>query len=254
MYKTFIMVKIIFLFIVLIFIAAIFAYLIFKYVPLKFKWLINLVLLLIALFLATKIYNSIYEPVRFNKEKVKRYQEVVERLKDIRDAERAYLEVTKDYTGSFDSLIRFIDTAKFVITQQRDSSFKVFDKLRGIDIEKDTVLIDTLGFVSVKDSLFKQDNRYKEMMWVPIPGKEKQVKFELKKGYLKRSNVKIPVFVARIDKSEILYDQDPDLLEQEKNIKSTKEINGPYIQVGSLDEVNDSGNWPKLYDIGDKES
>ena len=228
-----------------------FAFVVIKYVPLKFKWLINLILLIAALFLGYKIYNSIYDPVKFNQEKVKRYQKIVERLKDIRNAELAHREVSGDYTGSFDSLIRFIDTAQFVITQHRDSSYKYYDKAYGIEKFKDTVLIDTLGFASVKDSLFKNDERYKEIMWVPIPGKEKQVKFELKHGYLKRSNVKIPVFMARVDKSLILYDQNKDLVAQEKNIKSTKEINGPYVQVGSLDEVNDSGNWPKLYDIGD---
>ncbi len=242
----------IYIFVLAIF-AVIFAYIIIKFVPLKFKWLINLILLVASLYLGFKIYNSIYDPVKFNQEKVKRYQKIVERLKDIRNAELAHREVTGDYTGSFDSLIRFIDTAQFVITQQRDSSFKYFDKAYGIEKDKDTVLIDTLGFASVKDSLFKNDNRYKEMMWVPIPGKEKQVKFELKHGYLKRSNVKIPVFMARVDKAKVLYDQDKDLVAQEKNIKSTKEINGPYIQVGSLDEVNDSGNWPKLYDIGDEQ-
>jgi len=247
------MTQVILLILALIVVALIFAYIVVKYVPLKFKWVINLILLIAALFLGNKIYNSIYDPVKFNQEKVKRYQKVVDRLKDIRDSELAHIEVTGDYTGSFDSLVRFIDTAKFVITQQRDSSFKYFDKAYGIEKERDTVLIDTLGFVSVKDSLFKNDDRYKDMKWVPIPGKEKQVQFELKHGYLKRSNVKIPVFVARVDKAEVLYDQDPDLVAQEKNIKSTKEINGPYIQVGSLDEVNDSGNWPKLYDIGDKE-
>ena len=229
------------------------AYLIVNYVPLKFKWVVNAILLALALFLGYKIYNSIYAPVKFNKIKVERYQQVVNRLKDIRKAELAHREVTGDYTGTFDSLIKFIDTAQFVITQQRDSSYKYFDKAFGIEKEKDTVLIDTLGFASVKDSLFKGDNRYKEMMWVPIPGREKQVQFELKHGYLKRSNVKIPVFMARVDKAEILYDQDKDLVAQEKNIRSTKEINGPYIQVGSLEEVNDSGNWPKLYDIGDEE-
>jgi hypothetical protein len=237
---------------ILIIFAVAFAYVIVKYVPLKLKWLINLILLVVALFLGSKIYNSIYDPVKFNQEKVKRYQKIVEKLKDIRDAELAHREVTGDYTGSFDSLVSFIDTAQFVITQQRDSSFKYFDKAYGIEKERDTVLIDTLGFASVKDSLFKNDNRYKDMMWVPIPGKEKQIKFELKHGYLKRSNVKIPVFMARVDKALVLYDQDKDLVAQEKNIKSTKEINGPYIQVGSMDEVNDSGNWPKLYDIGDE--
>ncbi len=228
------------------------AYAIVKFVPYKMKWLINAILLLISLFLGYKIYQSVYNPVKFNQEKVKRYTKIVDRLKDIRNAELAHRDVTNDYTGQFDSLIKFIDTAKFVITQQRDSSYQVFDKRQGITIDKDTVLIDTLGFASVKDSLFKNDMRYKELMWVPIPGKEKQVKFELKHGYLKRSNVKIPVFMARVDKSKVLYDQDKDLVEQEKSIKSTKEINGPYIQVGSLDEVNDSGNWPKLYDIGDE--
>ncbi len=228
------------------------AYAIVKYVPLQFKWIINISLLIIALFLGYKIYDSVYAPVKFNKEKVKRYKKIVEKLKDIRNAELAHREVNGDYTGSFDSLVKFIDTAKFVITQQRDSSYKYFDKAYGIEKNKDTVIIDTLGYASVKDSLFKNDSRYKDMMWVPIPGREKQVKFELKHGYLKRSNVKIPVFVARVDKSEVLYDQPKVLVAQEKNIKSTKEINGPYIQVGSLDEVNDSGNWPKLYDIGDK--
>ncbi len=231
--------------------AILLAYAVVKYIPLKIKWLINLTLILISLFLGYKIYNSIYEPVRFNTIKVKRYQKVVDHLKDIREAELAHREVTGDYTASFDSLVKFIDTAKFVITQQRDSSYKYFDKAYGIEKDKDTVIIDTLGFASVKDSLFKNDNRYKEMMWVPIPGREKQVKFELKKGYLRKSNVKLPVFVARVDKAEVLYDQPKDLVAQEKNIRSTKEINGPYIQVGSLDEVNDSGNWPKLYDIGD---
>jgi len=225
------------------------AYLITKYVPLKYKPIINLILLALALYFSYKIYNSIYEPVQFNKTKVERYKKVIAKLKDIRNAELAHREVTGDYTDNFDSLVSFIDTAKFVITQQRDSSYKYFDKARRIERERDTVIIDTLGFASVKDSLFKNDNRYKEMMWVPIPGKEKQVKFELKKGYLTKSNVKVPVFMARVDKALILYDQNPDLVAQEKNIKSTKEINGPYIQVGSLDEVTDSGNWPKLYDI-----
>ncbi len=239
--------------IVLLVIGFIAAYLVVKYVPLKLKPILNLILLALAFYFSYNIYNSIYEPVKFNKTKVQRYKKIIAKLKDIRNAELAHREVTGDYTANFDSLISFIDTAKFVITQQRDSSYKYFDKARGIERERDTVIVDTLGLASVKDSLFKNNNRYKEMMWVPIPGKEKQVKFELKKGYLTKSNVKVPVFMARIDKALVLYDQNPDLVAQEKNIKSTKEINGPYIQVGSLDEVTDSGNWPKLYDIKDEQ-
>jgi hypothetical protein len=221
-----------------------------KYLPLKARPFANLVLLLLALFFGYKIYESVNAPVRFNKIKVERYAKVVKKLKDIRNAELAHKEVTKSYTNSFDDLVKFIDTAKFVITQQRDSSFMFLDKVHGnIEVSKDTVLIDTLGYASVKDSLFKNDNRYKTMMWVPIPGKEKQVKFELKTGKVNKSNVDVEVFMARVDKALVLYDQNKDLISVEKNIKSTKEINGPYIQVGSIDDVNDSGNWPKLYDI-----
>ncbi len=215
--------------------------------------IINLLLIAAAIFLGFKIYESITAPVRFNKIKKQRYAKVIDRLKDIRDSEVAFRTVTGDYTASFDSLIQFIDTAEFPIVQQRDSVVKKFDKFRNIEVEEEIIVFDTLGYVPVKDSLFKNDTRYKEMMWVPIPGREKQVKFELRKGYVDKGDVKLPVFEARVHKKEILYDQPKDLVEQELNIISTEEVNGPYIKVGSLEEVTTSGNWPKLYDIKDKE-
>ena len=215
-------------------------------------YIINFILLLASVYLGYLIYNSVTAPVRFKEIKKQRYAKVISRLKDIRDSEVAYRTVTGGFTGSFDSLVQFIDTAKFTITQRRDSVIKVFDKFRGITDEKEIVIIDTLGFVPVKDSLFKGSDRYKEMKWVPIPGREHQVQFELKTGKLKKGKVYIPVFMARVHKKEILYDQPKDLVDEELQVKSTEEINGPYIQVGSLDDVTTSGNWPTVYDILDK--
>ncbi len=214
--------------------------------------ILNTLLLALALYLGYKIYDSITAPVTFNKIKKERYAKVIERLKDIRDSEIAMRSILGDYTASFDSLIQFVDTAKFAITQQRDSVYKEFNKFLNIWEEKETVVIDTLGFVSVKDSLFKGSNRYKEMMWVPIPGREHQVKFKLEKGYVKKGEIKMPVFKASVQKKDILYDQPEDLVAQELQVVSTEEINGPEIFVGSLDDVSTSGNWPKLYDIKDK--
>ncbi len=246
------MLQIIIYLVVIALVAAGFSYIMVKSFPLKAKLILNGVLLILALFLGYKIYNSIYDPVKFNKEKVVRYKKVVEKLKDIQKAEIAHKAVIGKYAGSFENLVKFIDTAQFVITQQRDSSYQEFDKNLKIDITKEVVVIDTLGFVPVKDSLFKNSDRYKDLKWVPVPGKEKQVAFEIEANDLVKSNVKIPVFRVRVDKKEVLYDQQPDLITLEKQIRSTKEINGEYIQIGSLDEVNDSGNWPKLYDIGDE--
>ena len=49
----------------------------------------------------------------------------------------------------------------------------------GVKTYKDIVIVDTLGFVSVKDSLFGFDNRYETMMYVPF-SKNDDTKFELK--------------------------------------------------------------------------
>ncbi len=210
---------------------------------------LNLLLFGLAVYFGYKIYDSITAPVTFNKIKKERYAKVIDRLKDIRDSEIAMRSITGDYTASFDSLIKFVDTAKFAITQQRDSVYKEFDNFTKIWQEKETVVIDTLGFVPVKDSLFKGSDRYKEMMWVPIPGREHQVKFKLEKGYVKKGELKMPVFKASVQKKDILYDQPKDLVAQELQIISTEEVNGPEIFVGSLEDVSTSGNWPKLYDI-----
>jgi len=238
------------IFIALVLLIAILAYLVAKgKLSPKVIPVLNLFLMALAGYLAYKIYDSITAPVKFNQIKKERYAKVIKRLKDIRDAEVAMRSITGDYTADFDSLIQFVDTARFPIIQQRDSVIKKFDRFRNIEVEEEIIIIDTLGFIPVKDSLFKNDDRYKEMMWVPIPGREKQVKFELRKGYIEKGDVKLPVFEARVAKREILYDQPEDLVAQEENVISTEEINGPYIVVGSLEEVTTSGNWPKVYDI-----
>ena len=41
---------------------------------------------------------------------------------------------------------------------------------------------------------------------------------------------------------------DKDLLTQELQVQSVDGVNGPDIKVGSLEDVNTSGNWPKIYD------
>ncbi|MFV0541113.1 MAG: hypothetical protein ACK5MZ_07735 [Aestuariibaculum sp.] len=222
-----------------------------KYVPSKIKPLLNILLWGLIIFLGYQTYKSIYTPIQFNKEKNKRYAEVIKKLIDIRDAELAYKQVNGKFTGSFDDLIKFIDTAKFTLTQRRDSSVlnPQLTRQYGVDMYDDIVVIDTLGFVPVKDSLFKKSDRYKTMMNVPVgePGK----KFELKANFLNQNNINIPVFEASVKKDIILFDQDPDLLVQENQVISVDGVNGDALKVGSLEEVKTNGNWPKNY--GDNE-
>jgi hypothetical protein len=139
-----------------------------KFLPQKMKPVLSIVLGLLSILFAYLIYQSITGPIRFKEVKEERFGEVINTLKDIRLSQEAHKSVTGKYAGDFKSLVKFVDTAKYTITQQRDTSFMVFRKDFGIDMPKDSVIIDTLGTRSVKDSLFKKDTRYKNMMNIPV--------------------------------------------------------------------------------------
>ncbi len=214
------------------------------------KLVIQLILWVVIIVLGYLLYNSISGPIEFNKVKEARYVKVINKLKDIKAAELAHQEITGSFTGSFDSLVRFIDTAQFAIVQRRDTSYpdvvknKAFGLTEGYFIEE--TILDTLGFTPVRDSLFGGTDRYKQMMKIPIEGVDAE--FELRAGKLNKSGTFYSVFEARAPKDIILGDLDKDLLAQEKQVVSVDGVNGAYIKVGSMDEVDTSGNWPKIYD------
>lgn len=220
-----------------------------KFIPSKFKPILILVLWVIIGFLGYQTFNSVYGPIQFNKEKEKRYKVVINSLKDIRDAQLAHKQVIGKFAGNFDALVKFIDTAQFTLTQRRDTSVLNVEKTKqfgGIEFFEDTVIIDTLGFASVKDSLFKGSDRYKTMMNVPVG--EAGAKFQLKSGYVEQNDIHIPVFEASVKKNVILHDLERDLLIQENQVVSVEGVNGDALKVGSLEEVTTKGNWPLLYD------
>ncbi|GAA4279053.1 hypothetical protein [Aquimarina mytili] len=213
------------------------------------KIVIQLVLWVVIGFLGYLVYNSVMGPVEFNKIKEARYAKAVENLRNIRTAQLAYKTVTGRFEKDPAKLIAFIDTAKFTLTQRRDSSFIRFNKILKIDEPRDTVVIDTLGYASVKDSLFKSNN-HKNMMKVPIEGVD--ANFELDAGYINKNDLRIAVFEVKVAKDVLLHDLDKDLLAQEKEVVSVDGVNGPFLSVGSMNEVKTSGNWPLTYGANDQ--
>ena len=210
------------------------------------KTILQIFLWLVCIGLGYMIYNSVNGPIEFKKVKQERFAQVIAKLKDIRDSQEAYKTVNGRYAKDFNSLVSFIDTANYTITQQRDSSYMEFDKTYGIDMLKEVKIIDTLGTVAVKDSLFKKDNRYKSMMNVPFaPSGEK---FEMKATIIEKGGYKAPVFEAKVNKDVVLHDQPKTLLAKENTQVNVDEVNGNAIKVGSLTEVSTSGNWPSIYD------
>ncbi len=210
------------------------------------KTIIQIVLWIVCIVLGYLIFRSVNAPIEFNKVRQDRFSAVIAKLKDIRNSQEAYKTVNRKYAKDFNSLIKFVDTGSYVITQQRDSSFMRFDKVYQIELQKDTVLIDTLGFVKVKDSLFKNDDRYKSMMEVPYA--QNGEKFAMDAGTVDKSGYRAPVFEAKVKKDVVLYDQPDDLRSKENSYNSVEEVNGNEIRVGSMTEVSTNGNWPPIYD------
>lgn len=201
---------------------------------------------ILCLFFSYKIYDSINGPINFNKVKENRYSQVIDRMKTIRKAQIAHRDVKGFYANNFDSLIKFVDEGIFTLIEKKDSSYLQYDRIYRIDMLREVVVIDTLGFVNVKDSLFKNDNDYKLMNKIPIDGVN--ASFEIDSDIIIKNNYRVPVFEVKISKNIILFDQDKDLLKQENETVSVDGVNGPDIILGSLVEVSTNGNWPTIFD------
>lgn len=217
------------------------------------KLLIQLVLWAIIIFLGFKLFNSVYEPTKFNQEKERRYAQVIDVLKDIRTAQLAHLQITGKFNSSFDSLTSFIDTAEFAITQRRDTVFPDVERNRAFGLHPITggyyledIIIDTLRFQSVKDSLFRDSDRYKSLDRVKVAGE--YVPISMDAGFIERGDRSIAVFEANAYKDDVLHGLSRDLIIQEKQTISVDGVNGTHIRVGSMTDVNTNGNWPKQYD------
>ena len=213
----------------------------------KYRKQITYVLFLFSAILVFAIYNSINAPIEFNMVKNERYLKVIDRLKDIRNAQVAFKSVNGIYSNDFEELVKFVDSAQFTIVQKRDSSYMQYDRVYRIDMLREVIVVDTLGYVSVKDSLFSNTDSYKSMASIPNDGIDE--KFKLKADIIDKNGYNVPVFEVRVSKDLILFDQNKDLITQEKQTVSVDGVNGPDIVLGSLSDVSTNGNWPTTFDF-----
>ena len=210
------------------------------------KLAIQAILWVLCAVFSYQIYDSINGPISFNKTKNERYAQVINRLKTIRKAQIAHKDVKGFYANNFDSLVSFVENGIFTLVEKRDSSYLEYDRTYRIDMLREVVVVDTLGFVPVLDSLFKNDNSYKIMSQVPVEGVDAE--FELKADIISKNGYRVPVFEVKVAKKIVLHDQNEDLLKQENETVSVDGVNGAEIILGSMTEVSTNGNWPTIFD------
>ena len=191
---------------------------------------IRIGLWILVIGLSYALYSAIMNPIRFNKEKNTRSADVIERLKDVRKAQIAFKEVNRYYASNFDELIPLIDTGLFTIVQRRDEELKFYNKIYREYQLKDTTYIDTLGFASIKDSIFGENYNTQNLRLIPhAQGTE----LELRAGKIKSGSLTVQVFEAKAPKEEYLKGLDEDLV---KNAAKD-------LLVGSMTSAKINGNW-----------
>lgn len=191
---------------------------------------IRLVLWVLVLGLGYALFNTIMNPIRFNKEKKDRSADVIERLKDVRKAQIAFKEVNRFYAQSFNELIPFVDSGKFTIVQRRDEELKYYNKVYREYQLKDTTYVDTLGYASIKDSIFGADYNLEKLRFIPHT---ENVELKLRAGKIKSGKLNVHVFEARAPKEEYLVGLNEDLV---KNASKD-------LVVGSMTSAKINGNW-----------
>ncbi len=114
------------------------------------------VFLVIALGLGYFLVNSIKTAIDEEKKIKESEAIIIEKLKLIRDAEKAYQAVYGVYTDNWDTLINFIEHGQFPITKRTEH---VIELAYGAD--SSVVTIDTIEIVPVKQYIFeKKHNVY----------------------------------------------------------------------------------------------
>lgn len=207
------------------------------------KKLIQILLALVIAALVFVVYLQISTPIRFEDEQKAREKVVIERLKDIRTAQRQFKSKYQRFTADFDTLINF------VLHEQIEGERKIYDeddsigmarlkKLRKKNVEKFTY--------SVKDSMFKHltPEQVAELRYIPFTNNQTQ--FLLDAGSLMtESKVVIPVveckapYIAFLD--TVAYRQE--IINLVDNCMNNLD-KYPGVKFGSMEGGNnEAGNW-----------
>ena len=153
---------------------------------------------------------------------------VIEKLQMIREGQIAFQSVQGRYTGNWDTLMSFLDTGSFYITERKENIITLAYGADSVSVQ-----IDTLGTVLVKDSVFtaaKWPNfDMQTLMFIPASDGKK---FAMWSDKIEKSGVMVDVVEVRSTHS----------VNPARNENNESNIKKP-LRFGSRTQVTTSGNW-----------
>ncbi len=209
------------------------------------RTVLQIIMAIAILFLGYLVVDSIMNPIRFNKAKNYREKITIDRMIQIREAQKAYKDIKLSYTGSFDTLISFLENDSFAITKAIGMIPETL--IDSVGIEKARVIALREGIIKrsitkvpVKDSLFGKNFPVDSLRYVPFT-KGKQ--FSMKSGeYVTPSKLTVKVVEVYVPYSILLKGLDPQLVVNYADERQ-KITNYPGLKFGSMNEGTLTGNW-----------
>ncbi len=190
------------------------------------KFLINLILMLLVLFLGFVLYKSVQEPISFKTEKTKRDKSVQSRLMQVRTAQEMFRGITGKYAHNFDTLSQVLKTEDFanviVMGDPDDPTGK-------------SVFYDTI-FVPAIDSVATIGFNIDSLRYIPYSGGKT---FDIQADTLTYQSTLVNVMEVKTLVSNYMGP----FAHVRYSKYDDKYDPGNYMKIGDMSKPNTSGNW-----------
>lgn len=189
------------------------------------KTIIHLLLFLVSLGLMYALYSTIKEPIQFKTQYSKRSEAVVDKLKDIRTAQKLYRTITDTFADNFADLENVLSTGRFQIIQVQGDRDAI-----GAQVTYDTI------YVAAKDSLAALHLDVKSLKTIPFTDNKQ---FEIYASKVDQQGITIPVVEVSAKWGDFMGEYgDPKYKKYDKKFSPTNRL-----KFGSRRKANLSGNW-----------
>ena len=190
--------------------------------------ILTIVFALISIGLGYGLYDSIFSRIALEERIQSVESRIISKLEMIREAQVAYQSVNGQYTSDWDKLLNFVDSGYLYLVSKREIVVPLDYGADSVWIE-----IDTLGSVSVRESIFNNANYpnfdFESLPYIPEGAGKK---FEMWADKIDKAGVKVDVV-------EVKNVVPVDPRRNEKNDLTTQKP----LRFGSRENVTLSGNW-----------
>ena len=195
------------------------------------KIAINLLLVALIVFLGFLLYANIKEPIEFKRIKTQREIAVVEKLKEVRQAQEHYRSITGIFSNNFDSLAYVLKTGQFmVINVQGDPDDPNFDISQ--------ITYDTAYFSAI-DSMNSLGINLDSLRYVPFA--PSGTTFDIQADTIEYQKTLVPVVEVGVRRALFMGAYgDERFAKYDKNYAPNARV-----KFGDMNAPNTSGNWER---------